>query len=772
MTVTQLQKDIPEPESGHQPADPAGAAGKSESAASPLAQVVAGGAQGGAVANVQQAVERTWSLPVQTFVPDDPLVRCLVILTKLFHNPFSSQTLTAGLPLEEGRLTPELFIRAANRAGLTARIVKRELEKISPLTLPAVLLLKNGNACVAIKRNEANVWTIIQPESEGGESQIYHSDLINYYDGFAIFSRPSFKFDSRAAGPEIPKAKHWFWDVFKQSMPLYSEVLIASLLINIFALVTPIFTMNVYDRVVPNNAFDTLWVLAIGIVIVYLFDLIMKTLRAYFLDLAGKRVDIILSATIFEKIMSLKASARPRSVGGLASNLAEFEMFRDFITSATVIAIIDLPFTLLFLLVIFWLGGPIVLVPLVAMPLIVLVAFLLQRPLQAVIQKNFRLASQKNATLIETLTGIDTVKAVGAEGIAQQKWERIIGEQSDLSLRSRLLTTAIVNQSGLFQQLSYIGVVIAGCYLISERMLTMGGLIACTMLAGRVTAPLAQIASLMTRYFQARSAVQGIDDLMKLPIERPEGKNYVHRPAIRGDIEFRGVSFAYPGTEVLALSNVSFRIRSGERVGVIGRIGSGKSTIEKLILGIYEPTEGSVWVDGVDVMQIDPADLRRAIGYVPQDVVLFYGTVKDNIVLGAPYVDDSMVLRAAEIAGVTEFVNRHPQGFDMPVGERGEGLSGGQRQAVANARALLLDAPILVMDEPSNSLDNRSEENFKTRLSQTLTDHTLILVTHRASLLTLVDRLIVLDSGQVIADGPKEQVMQFLSGGKLHVAKN
>jgi ATP-binding cassette subfamily C protein LapB len=435
---------------------------------------------------------------------------------------------------------------------------------------------------VATARDEANVWTIIQPESDGGQTQISSSELRNYYDGTAIFSRPAFKFDTRAQDQAIPKSQHWFWSVFKQSMPLYSEVMVASLLINIFAMITPIFTMNVYDRVVPNDAFDTLWVLGIGIVIVYVFDLIMKTLRAYFLDIAGKRIDVILSATIFEKIMSLKAAVRPRSVGSLANNLAEFEMFRDFITSATITALIDLPFTLLFLVIIFWLGGPIVLVPLVAMPLIILIALVLQRPLQGVIQKSFRLGSQKHATLIESLTGIDTLKAVGAEGVVQRKWESIIGEQSDLSLRSKLLTTAIVNQSGLFQQLAYIGVVCAGCYLISERMLTMGGLIASSMLTGRVTAPLASVASLITRYFQARSAVQGIDDIMQMPVERPEGKNYIHRPHIRGDIEFRNVTFNYPGSEVRALSNVSFRIRSGEKVGIIGRIGSGKSTIEKL----------------------------------------------------------------------------------------------------------------------------------------------------------------------------------------------
>ncbi|MDR1310397.1 MAG: type I secretion system permease/ATPase, partial [Burkholderiaceae bacterium] len=505
-----------------------------------------------AVAPYQEEDDEKWEIPHDALLSDDPLVRCLAILTKLFNRPFSIQTLTAGLPLENGRLTPALFGRASARAGLTSRVIKRDLLRISPMTLPTVLLLRNGNACIAKSRDAADIWTIILPESDGGEMQIANADLEEFYDGSVIFSRPDFRFDPRAPDHTIPKTRNWFWDVFRQSSRLYYEVIIATFLINVFALVTPLFTMNVYDRVVPNNAFETLWVLAIGILIIFVFDLIMKTLRAYFLDIAGKRVDVILSASIFEKIMGLKTAVRPQSVGSLASNLQEFEMFRDFITSATMILLIDLPFTILFLVVIFWLGGALVLVPLVIMPVIILIALVLQRPLQAVIQKSSRLGSQKHATLIETLTGIDAVKAVSAEGIVQKKWENIISEQSDLSLRSKLLTNAIINQSGLLQQIAYTGVVIVGCFLIADRTLTMGGLIASSMLTGRITAPLSQVASLITRYYQARSAVQGVDDIMQLPEERPIGKSYIHRPVLAGDIEFRNVTFSYPEAQVPA----------------------------------------------------------------------------------------------------------------------------------------------------------------------------------------------------------------------------
>lgn len=710
-------------------------------------------------------------LPPDALLPDDPLTRCLVILTRAFHHPFSAQTLTAGLPLVDARLTPELFPRAASRAGLSSRVVRRKLQDISPLTLPVVLLLNNGGACVLTSKPEQGAWTVIQPESGAGEMQVEPEVLEAEYTGYAIFSRPAFKFDTRISETQLPKPEHWFWGVLQHAWPLYAEVLLASFLINIFALVTPLFAMNVYDRVVPNQAHDTLWVLAIGVTLVSVFDFVMKNLRGYFLDVAGKQVDTVLSATILEKVLGLKSAARPRSVGHLANTLQEFEMFRDFITSATITTLIDLPFVLLFIVIVLWLGGWLVLVPLLAMPLIVLVSLALQPALQSAVRQNLSVSSQKHALLIEMLTGIDSLKAIGAEGTVQRKWEQILGESGRLSVRAKLLSAAVVNSTVLIQQFAYVATIIVGVYLIADHSLTVGGLIASSLLSGRILTPFAQIAGLITRYFQTIQALRGVDDLMQQPVERPAGKSFVHRPQLRGDVEFRNVSFSYPGSEVAALNNVSFKFAAGERVGIIGRIGSGKTTIEKLLLGFYEPNEGSIWIDGSDMKQIDPADLRRNVGCVPQDVVLFHGSVRDNIVFGAPYVDDHAMLHAADVAGVTEFVRRHPKGFDMPVGERGEGLSGGQRQSVAIARALLLNPPILMLDEPSNALDNRSEEAFKQSLSKQLDGRTLILVTHRASLLTLVDRLIVLDNGRVIADGPKEQVLEALSGGRVYASK-
>jgi ATP-binding cassette subfamily C protein LapB len=388
------------------------------------------------------------------------------------------------------------------------------------------------------------------------------------------------------------------------------------------------------------------------------------------------------------------------------------------------------------------------------------------------VEKLLQHASQKQATLIETLTGLEAVKCVGAEGVLQRRWELMTGTIASLGLKTRMLSSSAINITIFFQQMATVSVVIYGVYLIGDGELSVGGLIAATILTGRALAPLGQAAGILTRLHQARSAYSSTDTIMKTPVERPADKVFVDRQNIKGNIEFKNVAFSYPGQSVEALDKVSFKINAGERVAIIGRIGSGKSTVEKLLLGLYEPVAGAILLDGIDSRQIDPGQIRRNIGYVPQDSFLFYGTVRDNIVFGMPHAEDRAVLRAAAIAGVTDFVNKHPSGFDMQVGERGDRLSGGQRQSIAVARALLRDPPILVMDEPSNAMDNTTEEIFKARLKESLDNKTLILVTHRASLLSLVDRVIVMDSSRIIADGAKDDVLAALKQGNIRVPKS
>ncbi|NJO14567.1 MAG: type I secretion system permease/ATPase [Thioploca sp.] len=721
-----------------------------------------------------QFESNAWQDSEKIIIPDDPLLQCLVILTKLLSKPVSAEALKAGLPLVNNRFTPELFIRAAERVHLSARLIKRSLTQLNPLVLPAVLLLKDQQACILVKYldKKKKQAQIILPMTGEGMLTITRKDLQANYSGYALFARPIYTFDQRTAEDIIPHSRSWFWGTLLKSWSIYSEVIIASLLINLFALASPLFVMNVYDRVVPNRAIETLWVLAIGVGIVFSFDFIMRILRGYFIDMAGKKSDVLLASIIYEQILGTQRAAHPRSIGAFANHLHEFETFREFFTSATLTTLVDLPFALLFITVIWTLNPELAMIPLYSMAIVMGLSLLVQLPLRYVVRQTFRASAQKHALLIETLSGIETLKARGAEGEMQRKWELLIGQIAQSSLKSRFLSALAVNFSVFVQQMTTIVVVVTGVYLIADGKLTTGALIASTILAGRALAPLAPIANLLTRYHQSLAALRVLNHIMSMPLERPLGKPFLHRPQLRGDIEFKQVDFNYPQQPVAALTKMSFKINAGQKIGIIGRIGSGKSTLAKLILGLYQPTGGSILLDGVDSRQLDPAELRRNIGYIPQDLELFYGTVKDNIVIGASYVEDSMVLQAAQLAGVDEFTNRHPLGFDMLIGERGEGLSGGQRQAIVLARALLLNPPILLLDEPTNAMDNRAEELLKTRLQAHLEDKTLLLVTHRMSLLSLVNHLMVVDGGQIVAFGLKEQVIQALTNGQVKMSNN
>ncbi len=706
----------------------------------------------------------SWSIGALA-ADDDPLLTCLVLLCELLERPTSAERLTAGLPLEGGRLTPALAVRAAARAGLAARLARRPLDRIADLTMPCILLLEGQEACLLVERSGARA-TVVLPET-GGRSELALAELAERYSGHALFARPKLRLD-REDDPARPGPRgSWFWGTMAQAWPVYGEVLLAAVLINLFALAAPLFIMNVYDRVVPNHAIETLWVLAVGVLTVFVFDFVLRNLRGYFVDSAGRMADLKLASLIFEQVLGLKMAARPASAGAFANNLREFESLRDFFTSATLVALVDLPFVFLFITVVWLIGGPIALVPALAVPLVIMVGLVLQLPLNRLMRGAFKDAAQKHGVLVESLAGLETIKSVGAEGRTQRHWERLVGITARAGMRARFLASLGVNVSGLAQNLVTVAVVVFGVYRIADGLMTVGALVACTIITGRGMAPLAQVAGILTRYHQARAAFDALDRVMALPTERPAHARFLHRPHLHGEIAFQNVTFHYPHEKQAALEGVSFKIRPGERVGLIGRIGSGKTTVEKLVLGLYEPDQGAILIDGTDSRQIDPADLRRHIGCVLQDVFLFHGTIRDNIALGAPFADDEAVLRAARIAGVDDFVARHPKGFDLEVGERGDRLSGGQRQAVAVARALLLDPPVLMLDEPTSAMDNDAEIRLKQRLGEILAGKTLLLVTHRSSLLSLVERLIVLDAGRLIADGPKDEVMKALADGRI-----
>ena len=700
---------------------------------------------------------------------DDPLTDCLAIVAKLHGRPVSRTTLRAGLPLVENRLSVRQAGRAAQRAGLASRTLRRPLKKFTNLELPCILLLKEMKAAVLLSLDtKAKKATLLLPESSGGQTTVDLEELNRQYVGYAIFLLPEFQPEKQSVSEMAGQRRHWFWSTLLSSWRIYRDVILASLLINVFGLTTPFFILNVYDRVIPNNAFETLWVLAIGIGVIYLFSTLMRGLRGYFIDEAGKKAGLEMSSIIFEKVLGLKMAARPESIGSFANKIQQFDSIRDFITSLSMTAIVDLPFLLLGLLAIWYLSGGAVVIHVAAIIILLIYSLLVQLPLRRSVEQTYHASANKNAVLVEGLNGLETLKMLGAESKIQTTWEESVGHISTWSARSRFLSSSVSHLAAFVQSVTVVAVVIAGVYLISGGQMSQGGLIAIVMLTRQVLAPMTQVVSLATRYHQARTAMETLDEVMTMPIERPLNKTFLHRVGFRGEIEFKDMSFSYPGQNFKALKDISLKISPGEKVAIIGPIGSGKTTLGKLLLGLYDPDSGMVGVDGTDIRQIDPSELRRFVGCVPQDVTLFRGSVRDNIVLGCDFASDADILRAAELSGLMEMVKNHPQGFDMPVGEQGRLLSGGQRQVVAMARALLLDPRILILDEPTSSMDARTEASLRSRLSQIIAGKTLVLITHRASLLSMVNRIIVLDKGVVKADGPKAAILEAIRNGQLN----
>lgn len=697
-----------------------------------------------------------------------PLLECLLILARSHGVKATAETLLAGLPLQHSQLTPSAFSRSAKRAGFTSKIVSRDLLHLNDALFPAILLLDDNNACVLLELNQAaQTARVVFPELGSTSTEVPLANIAERYAGRVIYSRPQQHFDARATTINKDQKDHWFWSVVSEHRNLYRDVLLTAFIINLFALASPLFVMNVYDRVVPNHATDTLWVLALGIALMITADFGLRMMRSWFVDLAASRTDITLSASIMERVLGLKLSERPISVGSFASSLQSFESIRSFISSATVLAFVDLPFVLLFTVVILLISWPLVFPILVGIILVFLYASAMQYKMQRLSESSMQASSQRNAILVESLQGLETLKTLGAEGRMQSMWEKTTLVLSRTSVKMRMLSGSVTAGTSWIQQMVSVVIIIVGVYQIIDGNLTQGGLIASYMLSARVMGPIGQTAALLMQYHHASTALANLDVIMNKPVERPAGAHWISRSRLQGGIEFKQVGFKYPNDEREILRNVSLSIKPGEHVAILGRNGSGKTTIEKLIAGLYSPSEGTVLVDGIDINQLDPAELRRNIGYVSQDVNLFFGSLRENIVMSAPHASDEVLLEAVRLSGLSEFVNQHPAGLEMPVGEHGQLLSGGQRQSVTIARALLNDPSILLFDEPTGSMDHSSEEEFKRNIKDVAEGKTLLVITHRTSLLELVDRIIVIDAGKIVADGPKEQVVEALRQGRI-----
>ncbi|WP_026068498.1 type I secretion system permease/ATPase [Halomonas smyrnensis] len=700
----------------------------------------------------------------------DELLECLQNIALAHEHDVSADALTAGLPLHEGRLTPGVFPRAAARAGLSARIVRSRLVQLNPALFPAVLLLEPGRACVLLALDlKARRARVIFPELGEAATEVDLDGLQASYSGQAIYVRPRFRFDARGPEVERKRDRHWFWGVIRDNRRLYRDVIAGSVVINLFALAMPLFVLNIYDRVVPNHATESLWVLAIGVFVVLCFDLALRLMRGAFVDLAASRADVKLSSSLMSQVLGLKMAARPSSTGSFAAMLQSFESVRAFIGSATVVGLVDLPFVLLFAAIIALIGPPLVIPVLVGIVFVLLYALAAQGKLHELSETTWRASAQRNATLVESISQLETLKALRGESRAQGIWERASAFLSRTTAQLRLISSSVSSVALWTQHSVAVAVVITGVYLIIAGELTQGGLIAAYLLSSRAMAPISQAAALLAQYHQASTALRSLDGVMALPVERHEDRPYIDRPVVKGELRFDKVGFRYPDEQRDALREVSLNLEAGEKVGVLGRVGCGKTTLHKLLLGLYEPDAGAVRLDGVDVRQYDPVQLRRHFGYVPQDVTLFHGSLRENILAGAGSdgVDDESLLRVIHLSGLSGLVDGHPDGIDLDVGERGQRLSGGQRQQVAIARALVHDPRVLLLDEPTSAMDHSSEEALKARLKEVGAGKTMLIVTHRTSLLSLVDRIVVIDAGKVVADGPRDKVIEALRKGQI-----
>ncbi len=653
--------------------------------------------------------------------------------------------------------------------GFENTLSKRDLQDIPSLAVPLVLMLHNEEAAVVVRIEGVGRNRIyFLRQIDGLEQQLSHDELVSLYLGYCWFIKPKVTADNRSDLPEYHLPKSWFWKVIWRFKGYYYQVILATFIINFLALVSSLYVMNVYDRVIPNQAYETLWVLSIGVMLAILFEFLAKMIRGHLTDIAGKKADLIISSAIFRRMMALRLADRPASAGSYANNLREFESVREFMTSASLLVLVDLPFLLLFITVIFIVGGKLAIVPAIIIPIVIIVGFIVQRPLSRYINESMKESSQRQGLAVEALEGIETLKTNNATGWAQQRWDTYTAKTSASSIKVKDTANFMINFSVAMQQLNTVFLVLFGTYLIhnenTAERITMGALIAAVILSGRALSPLAQVAGLATRFQQAKLALEGLNNIIERPIERVPERKYISPSNIQGNITFENTCFQYQEDGKPAVSNLNLQIRAGEKIGILGRIGSGKSTMLKLASGLYDGSTGNVMLDNIDMRQIDPNFLRSQILLLGQSPRLFLGTLRENMDLARSdgYSSDQELLEALQRFGLDKIIRSHPKGLDMPLGEDGLGLSGGQKQIIALARMTLRNPRIVLLDEPTTGLDQATERMSLQAISQWAQDKTLLVVTHRPQVLQIVNRIIVMDEGKVVMDGPRDLVLQRL----------
>ncbi len=686
------------------------------------------------------------------------------------HNKMFSPTVARqGLALPGDLLTLELFEKAAANLELTAKLVARKPSKISALVFPFVILFKNGEVGVALAKNpEDNSIDFCIPGHQPINMSTYTLDGQSVDAVIYVTSSQGTDTSSVDKNRDIMcnRKDHWLWSVVFRFWSNWINVAISAFMINLLGLALPLFVMNVYDRVIPNNSIYTLWALAAGVMIALVFDFILRMLRAVVIDNSGRKIDMNVSSKLFKQALDINMSNRTGRAGDIANQIREFESVRDFFTSASMSSMIDLLFIGVFLSVLWLLVGQLALVPMLAVPVVILVTLFIQIPLSKSVAQTQATTTNRHSVLIESLVGIETVKAISAEGVLQGRWDKAVSGTVRASSTTKFWSSLAIFFTMFAQQTVSVGVIVWGVFLVAENTITVGALIAANILGGRVLAPLGGIAMTLARAQQSLASLKQLNHLMRLDSDH---KSHAKTGAIIDNVGLRinDLQFSYPNQDHFALDISALNIDPGERVGIVGMVGSGKSTLGKLLCGLYPPDSGTIVLGDNEIRQYPMSDLRQAVAYVGQEPELFTGSVRDNVLFTQSY-NEQKFSKVVNTSGVANFVQLHPHGYDIQVGERGKFLSGGQRQAVALARAMMGSAKLYYLDEPTSSMDNISEAAFIQGFSDWVEpDTSIIIATHRISLLKLVDRVIILDKGRLVADGPREEIIKQLSSLKL-----
>jgi ATP-binding cassette subfamily C protein LapB len=712
----------------------------------------------------QSTLSKIQPLSVETDVPATDYVdtqysaeaeKSLLEATKLLLKEYgvrkSGAAIRDAVDISHESVGPKEAVSALSVLGFKASFGRLSLTKLSEEFFPLIGFKKNGEAVIVHSAPTNNEISISNP-LDRKKQDITLSEYNSEYSKYAIIVK---ELNDRE---KEERSGHWFFSAFRKSKWIYVQVMMAAMVSNFLSLTTALFTMTVYDRVIPNGAFESLIALSIGVVIALGFDFLIKSLRASFVDTASKRADLEISRRLFEKILTLTPSEQRQKTGVMAGTIREFEQLREFFNSSTLVILIDLPFVFFFIYVISLIAGPLAYVFLIAVPLVILVGLGIQPFLARITKGSIDSGMNKQAVLVETLNGLETVNATGSGKLMRKRYEDALHNQADGGNKIRALSMFIVNFASSVQQYSQVAAIFFGVYLIVEGQITQGALIGAVILGGRTMGPLSQLANTLSRVNGALAAYKNLSKLIGKSFNSASNLSPISRSSLNGEVEFKNVSYQFEGSKQATINNVSFKIPFGQKVALVGKMGSGKSTMSKLIAGMIEPTSGAILVDGIDVRQIDPADVRKNIGVMLQDSWLFSGTIRENIQMGFNEYDDEHILKICKIAGVDDFVGSHPKGYDLEIKERGIGLSGGQKQTINLARSLLHNPKILLLDEPTSSMDQATEKKVINSLNEFCENKTMLIVTHRNSMLAMVDRVFVMDNGQIISDQTPEQL--------------